>query len=369
LESIRGDRDVELRSVTDEAIYKGLTRLGWEPLREFAIEVAKRQAPAPSFLGFIPTAIDGVHMNVPDTPENRVGFGVPTASRGKTAFPQICGAMLVYTDTHRIIDAVWGAWNMSELSVVGELLRNLGPQHIVFLDRRYTKVDLWIDDLLHRGIHFVHRLSASYDAYPVTHLGPGDWLIDIGGHELRLIEYKIGDNEVIQLITDLVDPVQYPARDIAIGYHLRWEVELVYDEAKTHLSTVLHGSMHTVFRSKSPARVIQEAWGLVAVYDLIRGLMCEAAGQHDVPPLEISFVDTLETVRAAMPRLQSCPPELRPVLFQRMLRDIANCRIDRPRRKRVTPRVVKRKMSNFKLKRPGDRSLRRDFAAELVMVE
>jgi hypothetical protein len=67
--------------------------------------------------------------------------------------------------------------------------------------------------------------------------------------------------------------------------------------------------------------------------------------------------------------MQSATAAKRPVLYRRMIRDIADCRLDRPRRKRVVARVVKRKMSNFKLKRPGDRSLRRDFAAELVLVE
>ena len=43
-------------------------------------------------------------------------------------------------------------------------------------------------------------------------------------------------------------------------------------------------------------------------------------------------------------------PEQLPALYQRLLRDMARKRLP-PRRLRSNPRVVKRKMSNFKLKR------------------
>ena len=44
-------------------------------------------------------------------------------------------------------------------------------------------------------------------------------------------------------------------------------------------------------------------------------------------------------------------PELLPNLYQRMLRDIAAVRLPE-RRLRTNPRVVKRRMSKFHLKRP-----------------
>ena len=36
------------------------------------------------------------------------------------------------------------------------------------------------------------------------------------------------------LITNLFDEVLYPAEELIILYHERWEHELVYDEQKTH---------------------------------------------------------------------------------------------------------------------------------------
>jgi DDE family transposase/transposase IS4-like protein len=385
LESTRGTRRLPLNGVvTPEAVYHARARLGWEPLHLLAREVLKTTQD--SLFGLKTSAIDGVALDVPDTPFNLVGFGRPISSRGRAAFPQLKGVALVDLGSRQFTDCVWGAWNMSELVAAEMLLDNLGSSDLLFLDRRYTKVDLWFNCLA-RGIHFVHRLSSSYKPHRGERLGPGDWLIEVGrwveipseertdrrkrrweSRTLRLIQYRVGDRETVSLITDLLDPVKYPASEIALGYHLRWEIELTYDETKTHLSTVLHGTTHTTFRSQKPRGVLQEAWGLIAAYNLVRGLMVEAGTAHSVPPLEISFVDSLEVIRMALPRLQSCADGKRRSLYLQMIRDIADCRLDRPRRKRWAPRVVKQKIGTFLLKREGDRSIPYDFAAELTLV-
>jgi len=388
LDLARGDRDVSLTGITPEAFYHARERLGSEPLRLLAVGLAQQANPSASFFGLVPCAMDGVSMVIPDTPENEAAFGRPPASRGETAFPQMKGVGLVYTDTHVFRNCVWGRWNLSELSAAEILLGSLGSQDVVFLDRRYTKIDLWFQ-FLDRRVHFVHRLSATYKAIPVVTLGKGDSLINVGrwvaipederkdgrtrrweSRQLRLIQYQIGENEQVSLITDLIDPLEYPARDLAVGYHIRWEIELSNDETKTHLSTVGHGTQHTTFRSKTPAGIYQEAWGLVAAYNLIRCLMVEAGKAHNVPPLHISFVETVEIIRMAWPQLQStASASKRKALYLRMLHDIADCRLDRPRRKRAAPRVVKVKISKFPVKRKGHRSRRRDFEADLKLVD
>ena len=46
---------------------------------------------------------------------------------------------------------------------------------------------------------------------------------------------------------------------------------------------------------------------------------------------------------------------------------VSTCPIDRPRRKRSSPRVIKVKISKFKRKQPDDLSETRDFASELYI--
>jgi hypothetical protein len=56
----------------------------------------------------------------------------------------------------------------------------------------------------------------------------------------------------------------------------------------------------------------------------------------------------------AIPEFQMVAPAERPRLYARLLHDLAAGRLP-VRRLRSNPRVVKRKMSNFRLKRPEHR--------------
>jgi hypothetical protein len=68
----------------------------------------------------------------------------------------------------------------------------------------------------------------------------------------------------------------------------------------------------------------------------------------------VSFVHALEIVRDAVPEFQQVAPTQRRALYERMLREIA-ARLVPERRPRSNPRVVKRKLSNFKRKRAEHR--------------
>jgi DNA-binding transcriptional regulator YbjK len=88
---------------------------------------------------------------------------------------------------------------------------------------------------------------------------------------------------------------------------------------------------------------------LIAHY-AVRKAMHEAAFLAGVDPDRLSFTQALLVIQDAMPEFQMTTPELLPQLYQRLLRDIAAHRL-RERRLRSNPRVVKRKMSKFHLKR------------------
>jgi hypothetical protein len=79
--------------------------------------------------------------------------------------------------------------------------------------------------------------------------------------------------------------------------------------------------------------------------------MHEAALQADLDPDRLSFTNALHIVCDAISEFQMTAPEQLPRLYQRLLKDIARHRLPE-RDNRSNPRVVKRKMSKFKLKRP-----------------
>ena len=121
---------------------------------------------------------------------------------------------------------------------------------------------------------------------------------------------------------------------------------LTIDEMQTHQRLA-----QRTLRSRTPVGVIQELYGLLLAHYLIRFLMHQAAVQADLDPDRLSFVRSLRIIQEAVPEFQLVAPEQRAQLYQRLLRDLARKRLP-DRQPRSNPRVVKRKMSNFKLKRP-----------------
>jgi hypothetical protein len=150
------------------------------------------------------------------------------------------------------------------------------------------------------------------------------------------------------LVTSLLDPERYPAKELIALYHERWELELGYDEVKTHLL-----EREECIRSRTPDGVRQELWGIALAYNLIRVEMERAAAEAGVEPTRISFVAALALIRAELFWLSG--PRLAPgTIPKKLLRLRANLKrlVLPPRRpERSFPRAVKRKMTAYARKR------------------
>jgi hypothetical protein len=381
------DFDLPLKPIKVNTLIKARLRLGPNPLKVLFESIGEQVDPEPSFFGLRTWGCDGVEFIVPDTPDNEEAFGRHSGSRGDAGFPHMKAVPLLDTTTRRIKDVVLGRYKLPERKACQQLLRHLGERDLLFADIGFAAVWLF-EECLKRRIHFLMRISSQWKPKKLVELDDGDWLVEVTARvllppkqqtrkkkktrkvtlKLRMIEYKIGKDEEVRLLTDLLDPCTYPARELALGYHIRWETEITNDEFKTHLSTVTHGTLHTTFRSKNRKGVIQEAYATLIAYNLIRELMMEAGELHNIRPLDISFVESVKVINLALPQFQEASPELQLRLSERLLCDIAACPIDRPRRKRCYSRCVKVKMSPFLLKRPADQEEKRDFRAELRLI-
>lgn len=184
---------------------------------------------------------------------------------------------------------------------------------------------------------------------------------------VRIIDYAIPGFRPVRLMTNILDP-DITARELVLHYHQRWDIEITYDEIKTHQCATLSGQSPTTFRSKRPDLVEQELYAMLIMYNLVRLLIARAADAHGKDPRFISFLDALQHLLDAAPLMTALGPEQRAVEFEYLLAVIADCDIDRPRRLRVNPRVVKVKMSKFKRKGPKDKSAYRDLARELEII-
>jgi len=367
-----------IRSVTPEAICHARARLSFEPMRELFEMMAEQTIVDASFHGFRVWGVDGVNFLLPDTEENAKAYGRPGTGRGVSAFPQIQAVALVSATTHHIRDCVFSPYNTSERAALDRVTKHLGQGDLLLNDRGFSSVEVF-DLYMQRKFHFLSRIGSHWHPIIIKTLGPGDSIVRVsvksdewgwsckGNRKrrarilttltLRMIEYKVGNSETFRLLTDLLDDRTYPTVELARLYHQRWECELSYDELKTHLVTVKHGGLHTDFRSKTPEGVIQEAYGMLIAYNLIRGLMAAAAEIQEVSPLELSFVGTLQIVESSLPQFEEALAQARISLARRLLEDIGTCRVDRPRRQRMCPRKVRIKMSNFGLKRSTDREI------------
>jgi hypothetical protein len=178
---------------------------------------------------------------------------------------------------------------------------------------------------------------------------------------VRVIVFQIPGFRPVRLITTILD-LAITAKEIVIHYHRRWDIELSYDEIKTHQCATLRGQIPTIIRSKRADLVEQELYAMLITYNLIRSLIYEAASRHDKDPLFISFLDSLQLIIDAVPLMTQRDQ------FDYLLELIADSPIDRPRRPRVNSRVVKVKMSKFKRKRSSDKSTYRNFEEGLKII-
>ena len=323
--------------------------------------LATADTPGAFLFGLRLMALDGTTEAIADTPANAAAFGRHESDRGPSAFPQVKGVYLVECGTHAIVDA--GFWSVHTSERIGgfRLLRSVTAGMLVMWDRGFHDYDMFVQ-VRQRGAHVLSRLPAHVKPVKVRTLADGSYLAYLRpsnyqrrkkGERLlvRVIEYTLTDpnlpgwRETHRLVTTLLDPDAYLILDLICAYHERWEIEITIDEIDTH-QRLLPGPL----RSRKPVGVIQELYGLLLAHYIIRTCMVQAARQIQLDPDRLSFIGAVRVLQNAVPEFQMTTPEQLPALYQRLLQDIARKRLP-PRRLRSNPRVVKRKMSNFKLKR------------------
>jgi hypothetical protein len=357
--------DPEVPLPKDSALAYRRQQLGARPMvalfHQVCRPIATPQTRGAFLFGLRLMAMDGTTEDVPDTPANAKAFGRHTSDRGASAFPQLQGVYLVECGTHRVVDA--GFWPCHTSERVGgfRLLRSVTRDMLLMWDRGFHDFDMVVAARQRRA-HVLGRLPAQVKPIPLRTLPDGSVLAYLLPSDdarrrrgerilVRVITYTItnpdlpGAGEEHRLITTLLNPRVAPAHEIACTYHERWEIEITIDEIDTHQRLV-----GRPLRSRTPMGVLQELYGLLLAHYAVRVLMHEAALSVDVDPDRLSFVHALEIVRDAVPEFQQVPPAQHPALYTRMLREIAAKRLPE-RHLRVNPRVVKRKMSKFKLKR------------------
>lgn len=356
------DANGKRQGISEGAITPARDRVGAGPLRELFQTTARHWALASAerhrWRGLMVLGADGTCLRVPDSPENRDTFGLPGSSRGSAGYPQIRVVGLMVLRSHLLLDFDFaGCREAGEIALAAPMLERVPAHSLTILDRNF--VNYWLLHQIGSGgeqRHWLVRGKKNLKWMVIKKLGRGDLLVEIEfppalrkkhpdlphTFRARVVRYRHKGFRPQFLLTSLLDAKVYPAAELAELYHERWEIELGYDEIKTHAL-----EREEAIRSKSPERVAQEVWGLAVGYNLVRHEMEAVAADQGVPPSRISFRGALRLIRDLFFWAEVAKPGKFPKMIRDMRIEMGHLVLPPRRSERRYPRRVKIKMSNF----------------------
>jgi Transposase DDE domain len=343
------------------------------PLAEFpkalsaSAQAADQQAPTFTLLGGRPIKpVDGSALTLWDSRKNRKAYPplIDPKKPEKPSFPMLRIVVLFSLLSGALLAVAQGNLQTSELALLSLLTSYLNPQDIVVGDRGFGHyvVIAWLQQAF--KVDFIGRSTRRLDGRRrLRRLGRNDWLfqwtkptrpsawlsaLQWAGLPteltVRVVKgscYQKGFRmRQVKLVTTLLDPERYPAREILQAYLRRWRLEMCLDDLKTTLQMDL-------LRSRSPEMAQKELYARLTAHNLLRYLRAKAATEHSVSLERISFKGTLDTVRhfsQALARVRS--KAKRQELWSELLDSLAEDLLpERPGRRE--PRAVKRKKNKY----------------------
>jgi IS4 transposase len=313
--------------------------------------------------------VDGTGVSMPDTPALQQAFGQPGAQKPGCGFPVAHLLALFHAATGLLLEVALAPLRTHDLSRIGQLHPALGAGDVLVGDRAFCSFAHFALLAARQafGLFRVHqkqivdfrphRRHASSRSRKHGERGrpSSRWRKRLGRHD-QLVEYlkpqlrpawlSVADyaalpatlvvrelrftnatpgrrTRVITLATTLLDPVRYPAADVAALYGQRWQIE-------TNLRHLKQTMRMDVLRSKTVDGVAKELLMYAVIYNLVRQVMREAAHAQQVPMDRISFIDALRWLAEAV----QGPVELK-------------LRLVPHRPGRLEPRAVKRRPKQY----------------------
>jgi hypothetical protein len=217
--------------------------------------------------------------------------------------------------THAVFDARLDGYATAETVQIEDMFRTPGPGMLLLADRRIYSFHRWIR-AVDTGADLLWRVTSNLILRPVEVLSDGSYIAEVippkkskmVSFRLRVIEYTLpdvdnGKDELYRLVTTILDPVEAPAKELAVLYHERWDIESFFKQIK---SVQLNDDK--IFRSKSPDGVRQEFWAHLAVHYATTRIMVDAADHAKLDPDRISHKATVRIIRSRIWKPESFPP-------------------------------------------------------------
>jgi hypothetical protein len=314
--------------------------------------------------GRVVKVLDGTTLTAEDTPANQKAFPQPKSQNKGCGFPLVRLVALFSLASGAVLGFASGNFGQSELALASQLWALLEPGDVLLADRYFGCYRVLA---LVRGrqadavcrLHATRRADLRYG----KRRGPLDrqvvwsrpkelpkglslleWLALPATLTVRLVRFEVSERGFrtrrVTLVTTLLDTERYPVSALAALYRKRWQVELSFRQIKTALAME-----HLAVRS--PAMIERALAMHLLAYQLIRGLMQEAALSWDVPLERISFQGAVDGSRHfGEALLRARTNRQRTALYAELLRIVAADKVpERPGR--CEPRAVKRRLKAY----------------------
>lgn len=350
--------------------------------RNTANELQRRVSIEQLWCGHHVKVIDGTGVSMPDTPKNQRAFPQPSNQKKGCGFPvaKLVGCFCLASGA--LLHWAEGTKHVHERKLFRKLFDFFLPGDITLTDRgfcSYTDIAL----LLRRSVDTVMRLHQARprDLRKGKRLGPNDRLVTWqkpkqrprgctladwrrvpDALNLRLVFVTVNApgfrSQSLVVVTTLLDPIRYPADQIARLYLRRWAVELFFRDIKITLGM-------DVLRCQTPDMVRKEIAMHAIAYNLIRALMQQAAALYHVPIERLSFKGSVDTLRQWVDTLNAASgkPRVQARLFNHLLEILAEDLVPlRP--DRSEPRVRKRRPKAYPLMTKTRREYHRAAASK-----
>ena len=366
----------EARSRLPEAV---IVRL----VRETARRTEARVSDAWLWKGRSVTLVDGTTVSMPDSLANQEAYPQSKTQGIGLGFPLVRLVALISLATGVVRDLALGPYQgkeTGETALFRTLWGGLEAGEIVLGDRYFGSF-FGIAGLSERGVDVLFRMHQrrKFDFRRGRRLGVLDHVVswskparpdwmdeatyaqipeELTVRELRVTVDQPGFrvNELV-LVTTLLDAGSYSKQEIARLFLQRWNIELDFRSIKDVLQM-------DVLRCRAPEMVRKEIWMHLLAYNLIRGVMRDAAEAHEKSPRQLSFKGALQTMTGFQDALRWATPIHRVALVGEMLKAISGHEVG-DRFGRVEPRANKRRPKPQRFLMEPRRQARKALMAEV----
>lgn len=346
--SISGAALSQWRQSLPIELFERITTQALQPAAELS------RHPAAFYKGLRLVGLDGTCMSANNTPGILRRWCKAASRRFRAAFAKVGMVMLVEIGLHNPIAIRVGRRQQSEYELGKEVAQQLPAASLALADRLYG-VPSFAAGFLSRCLavksHFLTRVRKNLTARALEVLSDGSAIVELrlpleGGQKFRFLVREIrgvvrnrgGQRVSVRLWTSLMDARRDPADELLALYFQRWEVESTFKEMKV----VMYGGRR--LRSQTVETACQEILALVLALSMLAQIRAKAACASEMPPLRVSFAQTLRHVRALWLTLSVAGDCLSPKKVEQIIAaflERMNQWIVAPRRRRSCPRAVR----------------------------